>query len=303
MTAAVRLWGFDDNKQRALPARTTLDEAEARTWNRQGFGVFWCANMPRDEVRRIERLTSVRYVYLDIDGRPERAAKREILEKLDACAVPPSRVVDTRNGVQPYWRIDDLTLDLWDPIVRWRLVPAFDGDPRATDPVRVLRVPGFLHQKDPTDPYPITVVRRSDARYTAAQILDAFAEVRPEARPSPAPRPITADDSDDILTAVGNLDARAALERLSGCPLVRCETFTFRPTARGRHNIFCDGRASSCFVDEHGRIGSPNGGGPTAVQWIGWYYGRVVTTSDWRVIADELRRIFPELVKERRHAA
>ena len=297
MSPSVRLWLFDDQRSRALPPRSTVDETEARRRNRQGMGVFWCPNLPRADVRRIDRLAAVRYAYADLDGLEGRSDKRAALDRLESSPCAPCRVVETRSGLHAYWRIDDLTLAAWDAVVRHRLIPFFNADPRAADPVRVLRVPGFLHMKRPDDPYPVATVSRTDARHSVAQILDAFPEVRRAARPSPAPRLIPFGDSDDIITAVGNLDARDALVRLSGSTLCRGEIFTFVPTSRGRWNILVGAKATSCFVDEHGRIGSSSGGGPTAIQWIGWYYGRAVTASDWRAIADELRRIFPELVK------
>ncbi len=304
MTATIRYWLFDDDKQRALSPRSTLDQHEAHALNRQGYGVFFCPNLLRGAVRRIEQLVGVSFAFVDVDGIETRADKHVARERLESAPCAPCRIVETRSGFHAYWRIDGLDLAHWDAVVRWRLVPSFDADPRAADPVRVLRVPGFQHMKRRDDPFPVRAVRRTDDRHSLRAILDAFPEVKPAARPSPAPRPIAATDADDIITAVGNLDARAALERLSGSSLVRGEVFTFRPTSRGRYNIVCDGRATSCFVDERGRIGGGGGlGAPTATQWIAYYFGRVVTTSDWRAIANELRRIFPELVRSNRHAA
>lgn len=293
-----RFYLIDDDKARGLPPRTMFDVEEATRANRRGMGVFWCPNLPRAPERRIQHVGAPRFIYVDLDD----GAKADQLAALDASPVLPARVVETKRGYQAYWRVDDLTLDAWGTIVRRRLVPYFGADKRAADPVRLLRVPGFDHMKNPADPFRITIARRRGVRTTVAELVDAFPEV---ALPVPRPAPIRiATDSDDILAAVASLDARAALERLSGSPLVRREQFTFRPTTRGRWNIFCDGKASSCFIDEAGRIGGGGGlGAPTAVQWITYYYGGKPTTSDWRAIASELRHVFPELDVRSRRAA
>lgn len=296
----VRFYLLDDNKARALPPRTTLDVAEAERWNRRGMGVFWCANLRTALPRRIEQITAPRYVFVEID----QGDKAHMLALIESCPLVPARVVETRRGFHVYWIVDGLTLDLWDAVVRHRLVPYFDADRNACDPVRLLRVPGFLHMKNPADPFLVRVEHKSDARHSIDAMLAAFPEVKPETRPAYTPRPIVERDSDDILAAVGDLDAMTALERLSGSPLVRGEVFTFRRTSRGRHNILCDGKPCPCFVDERGRIGGGDGtASPTAITWIAWYFGGKPTTSDWRGIADELRRLFPELARERRHAA
>ena len=298
--ARARMWLLDDDKTRGLPARSTWDIEEARRANRQRMAVYWCPNLPIGEVRRIDRLTGVRFAYVDLDD----GNKADQLAALLGAPCEPCCVVETKRGYQAYWRIDGLDVATWDAVERHRLVPYFSADPRATDAVRLLRVPGFLHQKQPDDPFLIRVVHRSSARHPLARVLDAFPEVHPAPRAVPRPRPLTPCDRDDIIAAVAALDARTALERVSGTSLVRGERFTFRPTTRGRLNIVVDDRCTSCFVDEVGRIGGGGGlGAPTAVQWIAYYYGGKPTTSDWRAIAAELRVLFPELDAGGRRAA
>ncbi len=295
-----RLYLLDDLKRPSMPPRTTFDVAEAHDWNRQGYGVFWSPNVPTGPVRRIEHVDVPRIAYVEIDD----GAKADMLTRLDASPVLPCRVVESKRGYHAYWSVLGWSLAQWDAVVRHRLVPHFGADRNACDVVRLLRVPGFLHMKNPADPFMVRVVRSRDIRTTAAEILAAFPEVLPPPRPVYVPRTVEVRDTDDILVSVGDMDARTALERISGSPIVRCEEFTFRPTSRGRYNIFCDGKPCPCFIDERGRIGGGDGtASPTAIQWVSWYFGGRPTTSDWRVIADELRRLFPELVKESRRAA
>lgn len=295
MTAGpVRYWGLDEQR-RGAPI-STFDVEIAGRWNQAGKGIFWAPNLPTAAVRRTANIVQVRYGYVDIDGCDDAAAKAAMLARLDAAPCLPCRVVETRHGFHAYWRVTGLELDAWNAVVRRRLVPYFGADIRAADPARMLRVPGFLHCKRLDDPFMVRLVRRTDEVHAAPQILDGFPEVGP-ARPSVAVTAGTVVDTSDILSAVGGLDARAALERLSGSTLVRGERFEFRPTRRGHWNIVVDGRPCSCFIDAHGRIGSASNGGPTAIDWIAWYWGgrRRVTTTDWRAIAAELRHLFPEL--------
>ena len=85
------------------------------------------------------------------------------------------------------------------------------------------------------------------------------------------------------------LDARYALDRLSGHPAVGGERFTFRPTGRGKYNIAIDTREPGCWIDADGRIGCRDGAGPGVAQWLKSY------GLSWGEVARVLRDVFPEL--------
>lgn len=269
------------------------DRAEAKRWNEQGHGVFWTVNS-FDGARRRENLTKINAWAIDIDD----GTKVEQRARLLKSPLVPSLIVETKRGFQAYWIAKQAKPEHWNAIVLERLVPAFGADKNARDLCRILRVPGFLHLKDPQDPFLVTVVWKHDVGYTERQVAESFRWV-----PDRATQKATHDDArraaqvevpalgESLWDAIYALDCEEGLRRLSGHGCVGGEQYTFRATARGRLNILVDGKGSPCFIDENKRIGSPSGGGPTLVQWIRWF-GR-----SYKETLDVLKELFPRLAE------
>lgn len=282
MTHLYRLFDPKPNGMFPIP-----DENDAGMWNDRGWGIFWTVQ-DFDGPRRTENLRAIRSWVVDIDT----GTKGEQQERVLRSPLKPSRVVETRNGYHVYFDAIDASPDNYRRVCS-RLVDSFDGDPNARDLARVLRVPGFLHWKDPAHPFPVREIYRAPAhRYTEAQMLGAFPMSKEERRESErhqSTRPIDAGDG-DFWDRVFDADQRVLLERLSGRPIVNGERFTFRPVAGGKFNIHVDGKSTSAWISAEGRIGSHSNGGPTVFQWLKWYPG--VAGKD---AVNEIRAIAPEL--------
>jgi hypothetical protein len=101
----------------------------------------------------------------------------------------PSLVVESSPGhFHRYWLIgDDWPADERGradfAAVMERMVASYGCDKNAKDICRVLRVPGFLHRKDPTRPFMVHIVEGNGHRYTREEIMRAFPAVeKPQAR-------------------------------------------------------------------------------------------------------------------------
>lgn len=270
--------------------------AEARHWQEQGFGVFQAVNEFRG-ARRIENLERITAWAVDMDV----GTKAEMKRRIESGPLIPTQVVETKRGFQVYWFAKGGQLKHWNALMLDRLVPYYGADKNARDPARILRVPNFLHLKDPANPFRVRVRHQRLVAYTERQIAEAY-PLAPEAAQRRAvevlrqhaevKRTVVFKDSDGFWDRAFALDCADALRRLSGHPIVRGEVFTFNRTTRGNLNIACDGKQCSAFVDTNGRIGSSSGGGPGVVQWIRWY------GASYGEIARVLKDVFPELVMQ-----
>ncbi len=262
---------------------------EAPRWNAKGFGIFWTVNWFKTPERRIENLERIAAWAVDMDS----GSKTEQEKRLMDGPLVPTYVVETKRGYQAYWGAKDGEASNWNALVLERLVPYFGADANARDLARILRVPGFNHCKDPADPFPVREVWRQSVGYTEQQLFEAFpatpARTAHEATACAVRRQVaTGATFWDRLWA---LDCREALARISGHSAVSGETFTFRRTSKGAHNVYVNGKGTSCWVDQNGRIGSLDRGGPTMYQWIAWYRN----LSHPRDIVAVLKQVFPEL--------
>ncbi|HWQ08619.1 MAG TPA: DUF927 domain-containing protein [Holophaga sp.] len=144
--------------------------------NRMGAGIFVAVCETDGRGRKKPNITAARAWWCDVD---EKGAR----ESLDIARLPlaPSMVVKTPGGLHLYWLAeapmllrDDARRAAHEEEVRAiaAALEAFGGDLKACDVARVLRVPGFLHQK--SEPRPVVLDHADGPRYTREQIRTAF---------------------------------------------------------------------------------------------------------------------------------
>lgn len=141
---------FDDSPaKRPELVRTlhgTLNEhrEELKRLNMQGAGVFFTVNETDGKGRRNENIVRVRALFADFDtvnhNRPE-----EMLFNWDGV---PSCIVESSPGKHhAYWLIDDnMPLNEFSETQK-RMAYYLGSDPKVCDLARVMRVPGFYHNK------------------------------------------------------------------------------------------------------------------------------------------------------------
>ena len=107
---------------------------ELEELNRQGAGVFVCINETDGKGRKKENITKIRSLWVDDDG----AGKKPEFSNFS---------VETSPGkYHHYVLVENLDLDDFEGYQQ-RLVNEYNGDVNARDRSRVLRLPGFFHQK------------------------------------------------------------------------------------------------------------------------------------------------------------
>lgn len=290
-----QLYRMSDSPTATSKAAIACTADEARRFNTPelGFGIFATVNTFNGP-RRKENLTRINAWAIDMDD----GTKEQMHAKLMRSQLVPTIIVETKRGFQAYWGAVDGKAEHWDHIVLEHLVPFYGSDANARDLCRILRVPGFLHLKDPSAPFKIKRVWKHNVFYTERQIINfgGMPWVPSKARHTAALAEARASSStftasDSLWDAIWNLNCEEGLGRLSGHWAVGGEQYTFRKTARGRLNLFVDGKSTSCFLDESRRIGSLDGGGPTLVQWLRWF------KHDWKTVIAVIKELFPQLVE------
>ena len=163
---------FDDNKQRrdlslakVLNGSFSQHREQLEELNIRGAGVFVAVNETDLTGRKAINIIRPRAVFIEDDhgGAP------------NPTGLEPHIVVQTFDSRKQhrYFLIDEATcneLEEWDR-VQERMVFDYFSDPNAKDRARVLRMPGFFHQKDPAHPLPVRIIHESGERpYTWEKI-------------------------------------------------------------------------------------------------------------------------------------
>lgn len=232
------------------------------TLNKNGAGIYFTPNSFPTGVRRAALCAGVNAWILENDN----LSIEEQWKNLKASPLYPSFVVRSKNSLHAYWLALDGTIDNYQTIIRG-LIKHFQGDEACKDVSRVFRIPGFYHKKDRENPFLIELVEENAKVYTEAEMLAAFPYVEEKKQGF-----IRVENKEDIWATLSSLDNKSVLERLSGQPIVNNEIITFAKRSVGEY-ILVDGDPCDGWLDDKGKIGSGKRGGPTWIQWLG-YYGR-----------------------------
>ncbi len=143
---------FDDQKSRrpglAQVRHGQLSNLfqELERLNQRGAGVFVMVNQgdgmlhgQSRTVRTKQNVIGIRSVFVDLDGAP--------IEPVLSAPAPPNIVVESSQGrFHAYWLVHDFKLEEFTPL-QTELAKKYSGDPSVKDLPRVMRIPGFWHQK------------------------------------------------------------------------------------------------------------------------------------------------------------
>jgi hypothetical protein len=134
-----------------------------------GAGIWVTINETNGKGRKKADIVRVRAVWQEDDDGFEGEFPLE-----------PSLVIETSPGhfhrywfVEGAWPADEQGHKDFAGVMA-RMIASYGSDPGAKDISRVLRLPGFLHRKNPDDPHLVRIVGGCRRRYSRAQILEAF---------------------------------------------------------------------------------------------------------------------------------
>lgn len=148
-------------------------EKQLVQYNQQGYNVYYLPNEPEnyigDKVLDGTDITKFDYVFVDCDLKDGDYTKDSFLEALSIIDIPPSKVVDSGNGIHAYWRVANL-----DPMSYLRFQRRFcrllNTDEAVSKIFQLMRVPGFINVKHQDSQVPCELLGESDAVYSSEQL-------------------------------------------------------------------------------------------------------------------------------------
>lgn len=133
--------------------------------NARGAGCFVMVNAGDGRGRKAENVTAIRAYVADLDGAP--------LEPVLAGPLKPHCIIESSPGHwHAYWFVSDAPLATF-KTVQQAIAARFGSDPAVCDPPRVMRLPGFMHQKG--KPVRSRIIELHDfPRYAHVNFIAAF---------------------------------------------------------------------------------------------------------------------------------
>lgn len=256
---------FDDKgKDKSLVSHgspKTFTSEKLQDLNQRGAGIFFTPNKFSTR-RKADLCEGINSWFMEIDD----ASIDEQWERVTNAPIMPSLVVKTRNSLHSYYLAEDATKENFTKIQKG-LIEYFGADPSCKDISRVLRIPGYYHNKK--DPHMVEIVWEAGNKYMEKQMLEAFPHAEKQVIQKRTQSP--PKGSLNLWQALSQLDNKLVLGRLSGTAVLKFETVTHRKRSSGGEYIDINGEPADAWIDEHGMIGSGKGGGPTWIQFIEYY--------------------------------
>lgn len=170
---------FDDRKEGknslAKQQAGVYDDLMFKTltaYNESGAGVFVAINEHKQNAARSKKTTTkVRAVFVDFDD-PETAADQ--VAQISA-VLQPTMVVESSPGkFHVYYVLANQGSILVPEFTFWQrhLSKEYGGDPKCSDSSRVMRVPGFVHNKK--EPCQVMLLTSSGPKHSLDALVSAF---------------------------------------------------------------------------------------------------------------------------------
>lgn len=188
---------FDDDEDRkeAKLAWTTRAFDKLQGMNARRAGVFVTINEIEGDRRKAEYVKRTRCLFADFDG----------VDLPEVWPKEPSIIVNTSPGKwHAYWIAPDFPREEFADAQR-AIAAYFGTDPKICDLPRVMRLPGFYHQKG--EAFQVRIVKDDGPRYSAEEMRDWVASIRPK------PEPVVSSPQRSRLNGSTDPYVKSAVER------------------------------------------------------------------------------------------
>lgn len=209
--------------------------------------------------------------------------KDKQMETINNAPIKPSMVVESFHWYHLYrfmkdWNeITDDNIENWKKICWW-ICSHFQWDTKIpNDYSRVLRIPWYLHKKDPSNPFECTIVSLDENYYTTEEMLFAYPNWEQAKKQDDIVDRVNKEHKQFMLSNdwvwynINALDNISMLYEISWKHFVSWETFDFKRN-NSWYQIIVNWNPSSCWIDRNWLIWSYDKWWPTWVNWIKYYW-------------------------------
>lgn len=168
----------DRNKgEQGINLRGSLSQVASSLadYNNKGYGIFVCVNaMNPTGLRTLENVAYIRAHCVDLD---DILTSQDAYNRAVNSSLPPHFAVQSSQGkYHLYWLVEPYNDNEFYKLHQRKLIQLYNSDKNVIDATRVLRVPGFLHNK--STPQLVTCWGiKNNPRYTQEQISTSLANV------------------------------------------------------------------------------------------------------------------------------
>lgn len=151
-----------------------FSDAKIQEYNKLGYNIYYLPNYPSEYEPGVtvdgSQIDTFEWVFVDMDLKSGNYFDKDtFIVKLSDLNLPPTKIVDSGNGIHVYWRVIDLDALSFLKLSR-RLMRVLNTDDAVSKIYQLMRCPGTINTKDKDNLKPCTPWYVDDLTYTCEQI-------------------------------------------------------------------------------------------------------------------------------------
>ena len=161
-----------------------FSDLDIQEYNKKSYNIYYLPNYfskySAGNIVRGKDIDTFEYCFVDFDLKSKTYKDKEsFLAAVGQQNIPPTKVIDTGNGVHVYWRVSNLDAVSYLKLTR-RLMHLFNTDPAVGQIYQLMRYPGTLNTKIEDAPLPCETLYESDAVYSREELDTLLPTLTPE---------------------------------------------------------------------------------------------------------------------------
>lgn len=145
-------WVYNKFPERSHVIEGMFSDEQLKALNDQFYNIHYLPNPPVEyspnKTVSGSDITRFQYVFVDIDMKDRNYDSKEAaVEFIFGFELPPTRVIDSGNGIHAYWKVSDLDAMSYLRLCR-RLMRKFKSDEAVGQIFQLMRPPGFYNTKE-----------------------------------------------------------------------------------------------------------------------------------------------------------
>ncbi len=167
-------WALKSKKITRKVLEGVFTDKEIDKHNKQGYNVYYLPNSPSQlpEGRPVDGtdINTFEWVFVDCDLKDGvYSSKDEFFDALNGIDIPPTKVVDSGNGIHAYWKVTNLDAMSYLRFQR-RIVRLLSTDEATTSLFQLMRLPNTINTKVEGKPIECHLLGETDISYTAEEL-------------------------------------------------------------------------------------------------------------------------------------
>lgn len=167
-------WAKNQNTSLSKVVEGKFTKQQLIDYNSVGYNIYYLPNYPAllESGSPVDgtMIDTFDWVFVDMDLKDEVYLNKDsFIETIASINIPPTKIVDSGNGVHVYWRVSNLDAQSYLRFQR-RLMRLLNTDEAVGQLFQLMRAPGSINTKNQNKPVPCELLFEDTTIYTAEEL-------------------------------------------------------------------------------------------------------------------------------------